>query len=82
MARILALGGDGIGPEILDQGLRVAAFLNNAAGLDLEVEPGRDHAHGGAAHMHDSYVFKLIDAYINVYKPIHACISPYNLIQT
>ena len=37
MARILALGGDGIGPEILDQGLRVAAFLNNAAGLDLEV---------------------------------------------
>lgn len=46
MARILALGGDGIGPEILDQGLRVAAFLNNAAGLDLEVE--HDLLHGAS----------------------------------
>lgn len=47
MARILALGGDGIGPEILDQGLRVAAFLSNAARLDLEVEHDLLH---GASH--------------------------------
>ncbi|MEM8732022.1 MAG: 3-isopropylmalate dehydrogenase [Pseudomonadota bacterium] len=46
MARILALGGDGIGPEILDQGLRVAAFLSDVAGLEIDVE--HDLLHGAS----------------------------------
>ncbi|MEO1121340.1 MAG: 3-isopropylmalate dehydrogenase [Pseudomonadota bacterium] len=44
--RILALGGDGIGPEILEQGLRVVEAAASAAGLTIEI----DHAllHGAA----------------------------------
>jgi len=37
MAHILALGGDGIGPEILDQGVRVAEHLAAAANLSLNI---------------------------------------------
>ncbi len=44
--RILALGGDGIGPEILGQGLRVAEAVVRSAGLRLEVE--QDLLHGAS----------------------------------
>ena len=43
MAMILALGGDGIGPEILDQGLRIIDVLAVPAGLDVEIETGLLH---------------------------------------
>ena len=43
MAKILALGGDGIGPEILDQGLRIIDVLAVPAGLDVEIETGLLH---------------------------------------
>ena len=37
MAHILRLGGDGIGPEIMDQGVRVAENLATAANLSLNI---------------------------------------------
>ncbi len=44
--RILALGGDGIGPEILTQGLRVAETAAVIAGVSLDVE--NDLLHGAS----------------------------------
>ncbi|MEW2913259.1 3-isopropylmalate dehydrogenase [Leisingera sp. JC11] len=41
--QVLALGGDGIGPEILEQGLRVARHLAARSGIDLSVEHGLLH---------------------------------------
>lgn len=41
--RILALGGDGIGPEILDQGLRVANRVAEQCNMGLIVEDGLLH---------------------------------------
>ena len=43
MAKILALGGDGIGPDILNQGLRIIDMLAVPPGLDIEFETGRLH---------------------------------------
>ncbi|MEM7076344.1 MAG: isocitrate/isopropylmalate family dehydrogenase [Pseudomonadota bacterium] len=53
MARILALGGDGIGPEILDQGLRVAGCLGELAGIPLEVST--DLLHGASYDLHGTF---------------------------
>ncbi len=36
--KVLVLAGDGIGPEIMEQGLKVLEFLNNDEGLGLETE--------------------------------------------
>ena len=41
--RLLALGGDGIGPEILEQGLRVAQHSAAREGIDLVVTHGLLH---------------------------------------
>ncbi|NRB02491.1 MAG: 3-isopropylmalate dehydrogenase [Rhodobacteraceae bacterium] len=48
--QVLALGGDGIGPEILDQGLRVARHLAMRAGVELEVTLGLLHGASWEAH--------------------------------
>ena len=48
--QILALGGDGIGPEILDHGLRVAQHLAARAGIELEIETGLLHGASWEAH--------------------------------
>jgi 3-isopropylmalate dehydrogenase len=45
--KILVLPGDGIGPEIVEQALRVLDYLRENAGLDIEVEEGLV---GGAAY--------------------------------
>lgn len=51
--RILALGGDGIGPEILQEGLRVADAAASQAGLTLSVE--HDLLHGAAWDAHGCF---------------------------
>ena len=48
--QVLALGGDGIGPEILDQGLRVAQHLAARAGIELEIKQGLLHGASWEAH--------------------------------
>ncbi|SLN72539.1 3-isopropylmalate dehydrogenase [Falsiruegeria litorea R37] len=50
---MLALGGDGIGPEILEQGLRVARHQARHAGIDLQVEHGL--LHGASWDVHGSF---------------------------
>ncbi len=50
---ILALGGDGIGPEVLEAGLAVTAAAANAAGVRTEVE--RDLLHGEAWERHGTF---------------------------
>jgi 3-isopropylmalate dehydrogenase len=50
---VLALGGDGIGPEILEQGLRVAARLAELAGLELDVH--HDLLHGASWEVHGTF---------------------------
>lgn len=50
---ILALGGDGIGPEILAEGLRVAEVLADRAGLEMRVE--HDLLHGASWDVHGSF---------------------------
>ena len=52
-ARILALGGDGIGPEILAQGVRVAQRLGEIAGLSLTIE--HDLLHGASYDRHGTF---------------------------
>lgn len=47
MSRILVLPGDGIGPEIVAEALRVLERVGEIGGLDLEIEQGLI---GGAAH--------------------------------
>lgn len=49
-AQILALGGDGIGPEILEQGLRAAAVLAEQAGIRLSISHGLLHGASWEAH--------------------------------
>ncbi len=41
--KLLALGGDGIGPEVLEQGLRVAHHAADLAGLSLDISHGLLH---------------------------------------
>ena len=50
MAKILALGGDGIGPEILNEGLRVLAAVSPL--MDLEFEIDHDLLHGASYDAH------------------------------
>lgn len=47
MTRILVLPGDGIGPEIVAEALRVLQRAGEIGGLDLEIEQGLI---GGSAH--------------------------------
>lgn len=47
---LLALGGDGIGPEITEQGLRVARCLAELCGIDLGVQQGLLHGASYDAH--------------------------------
>ncbi|WP_196800196.1 MULTISPECIES: 3-isopropylmalate dehydrogenase [unclassified Thioalkalivibrio] len=47
MSRILVLPGDGIGPEIVAEALKVLERVGEIGGLDLEIEQGLI---GGAAH--------------------------------
>lgn len=51
--KLLALGGDGIGPEILAEGLRVADALAAKAGLTLNVE--HDLLHGASWDAHGTF---------------------------
>ena len=53
MAKILALGGDGIGPEILEEGIRLAEHLSTTAGLPLDIESGL--LHGASYEEHGSF---------------------------
>lgn len=53
---ILALGGDGIGPEILAQGLRIAETLADRAGLELQVD--YDLLHGASWEVHGTFCTK------------------------
>ena len=53
MAKLLVLGGDGIGPELTEQGLRVASRLAEAAGLRLDVEQGL--LHGASYDVHGTF---------------------------
>lgn len=48
--RILALGGDGIGPEILNYGLQAARDLAMRAGIELEICHGLLHGASWDAH--------------------------------
>ena len=50
---LLALGGDGIGPEILEQGLRVAKRLAELSGIDLAVKHGL--LHGASWDVHRTF---------------------------
>ncbi|MGB0505278.1 MAG: isocitrate/isopropylmalate family dehydrogenase [Pikeienuella sp.] len=50
---ILALGGDGIGPEILAKGLRLGEFLADRVGIELRVE--YDLLHGASWGKHGSF---------------------------
>ena len=50
MVKILALGGDGIGPEILEQGLSVANRIAQIADIDIEWEHGLLHGTSYEAH--------------------------------
>ena len=43
MAKILALGGDGIGPEILAEGLRVLDWVTGQAEMSVEIDYGVLH---------------------------------------
>ena len=47
---ILALGGDGIGPEILDQGLRVARHIAECHGYTFDIQ--HDVLHGRSYDLH------------------------------
>lgn len=51
--RILALGGDGIGPEILEQGLRVARRLAEVSGVELSISTGL--LHGASWDQHGTF---------------------------
>ncbi|MEE9587312.1 MAG: 3-isopropylmalate dehydrogenase [Hyphomicrobiaceae bacterium] len=49
-AKILALGGDGIGPEVVDAGLEILTCVTRDSGLQIEVE--HDLLHGAAYDAH------------------------------
>ena len=53
MAKILALGGDGIGPEILAEGLRVLDLVAGSAGLSFEIDHGV--LHGASWDLHGTF---------------------------
>lgn len=53
MTRILALGGDGIGPEILDQGLRVLRRIAGTIGLAIDID--HDVLHGASWDLHGTF---------------------------
>ncbi|MEC8092039.1 MAG: isocitrate/isopropylmalate family dehydrogenase, partial [Pseudomonadota bacterium] len=53
MTKLLALGGDGIGPELLDQGLRVLDRVAETGGLSFDIE--HDVLHGAAWDRHGTF---------------------------
>ena len=53
MAKILALGGDGIGPEILAEGLRVLDLVAGSAGLSFKIDHGV--LHGASWDLHRTF---------------------------
>ena len=53
MAKILALGGDGIGPEILAEGLRVLDWVTGQAEMSLEIY--YDVLHGASWDLHGTF---------------------------
>lgn len=52
--RILALGGDGIGPEVVDAALQVLEVAAASVGLALDI--GEDLLHGAAWERHGSFI--------------------------
>ena len=56
MVHILALGGDGIGPEILNEGLRVAQHIACSADIDLTID--HDLIHGACYEKHGVFCTK------------------------
>ena len=67
MAQVLALGGDGIGPEILVQSLRIAERLAQAANLTLTVY--HDVLHGASYDRHGTFC---TDAVLNKARAVDA----------
>ena len=53
MAQILALGGDGIGPEILDQGLRVLHAISEITDIRFTID--HDVIHGASWEAHGTF---------------------------
>ena len=53
MAKILAIGGDGIGPEILAEGLRVLDWVTGRAKMSLEIDYGV--LHGASWDLHGTF---------------------------
>ena len=53
MAKILALGGDGIGPEILAEGLRVLDWVTGQAEMSVEIDYGV--LHGASWDLHGTF---------------------------
>ena len=53
MVRILALGGDGIGPEILEHGLSLAKKIGQFAKIDIKWEYGL--LHGASYDKHGTF---------------------------
>jgi len=51
--KIIALGGDGIGPEIMQQGLRVLQFVGAKVSLEFDVE--YDLLHGASWDVHKTF---------------------------
>ncbi len=56
--KILALGGDGIGPEILSEGIRVAEMLAERAGATLRVD--HDLLHGASWDRHGTFCTRAV----------------------
>ena len=50
MAKILALGGDGIGPEIIAEGLRVLNWVTRQAEMSVAIDYGV--LHGASWDLH------------------------------
>ena len=53
MVKILALGGDGIGPEMLEHGLRIANKIAQFAKIDIKWEYGL--LHGASYDKHGTF---------------------------
>src|SRR5262249_11055119 len=51
--RVLALGGDGIGPEVVSSGLRLAEAVADDAGITLDIR--EDLLHGAAWEAHGTF---------------------------
>ncbi len=66
-AKVVALAGDGIGPEVMESGLEVLRCVVKGAGLDLEVQRG--HIGGDAL---DRFALPLDDHTLAACKAAHA----------